>query len=128
MAKPKSVLVTEDDEYYSLVFQDDLRDAVLTDTEPDVRVVTMAIGLKKTESEGPSGERQVDVAIAEVKFPKQLYNREDVAKTAGVLDKAIKEGECAPCVILSTTDATKKTYKLGGVIQIPTWRDLVGVE
>jgi hypothetical protein len=128
MAVPKSIRITEDEDFYKIVFDDDLKDAALVDTEPDSRIVTMAIGLKPNQSMTESGEREVDVAIAEVSFPKQLYNRDDIARTAGILDKAIKEQGCPPCVILSTTEETKKTYKLLGTMIIPTWKDLLPTE
>jgi hypothetical protein len=124
MAVPKSVRIEEDDEYYSLVFDDDLTDATLVDTNPDNRVVTMAIGVKRNEVE-VDGEKQVDVSIAEVKFPKQLYNRSDVFDTKTVLEQAIKKEGCPPCVILSTTESVKKTHMLLNSLYLPTWKDLL---
>jgi hypothetical protein len=127
MTVPKSVRVEEDDNYYSLVFDDDLNDATLVDTNPDNRVVTMAIGVKKTEVE-VDGQKEIDISIAEVKFPKQLYSRSDVVDTASILEKAIKEEGCPPCVILSTTESVKKTHMLLNSLYLPTWKDLLPSE
>lgn len=117
MTHPRRVSVIEDEDNYRLVFEGDAEEAVTTEIEPDDRHITLSLAAKR-DPDDPD-KPMVDVSIKEVAFPKQLYSKTDVAKAANVLEEAIRKEQCAPCVILSTTERTKKTFI------IPTVRDML---
>jgi hypothetical protein len=122
MTVPKSVRVEETDEFYKLVFDDDLPDKRTYDIEPDDRIITMGIGLRRDVGEDSNGKPTADIAITEISFPKQIYSKSDVTEGAAYIEKRIKEGNCAPCVILSTTENIDKTFLF------PTIRQITGIK
>lgn len=118
MGVPKRVDVVEDDEFYRMVFEGNSDSGVSTQIEPDDRQIKLLLTAKKDESD--PNKPIVDVSIQEISFPKHLYSKQDVVKASKVLEDAIAKEKCAPCVILSVTEKTKKTFI------IPTLRELIG--
>ena len=60
-----------------------------------------------------------EVRIKEINFPKTLFSKEDVERTAQSIKNRFEQEGCRSCIAMAEADKTKKTFIL------PTPRQLV---
>jgi hypothetical protein len=100
----------EYNDIFSIVFVDeDISDYLLEKKlEPDDKNVL--IGLTK----------QGEVRIKEIEFPKTLYSKESVERTANKIKQRFEQEGCRSCIALAEANNTEKTFL------IPTAKKLFG--